>query len=41
MESALGTRPSRNGLDGRNMVAILTESNYQVASRIWLDAGRA
>jgi len=28
------------GLDGRNVVAILTVSNYQMASRIWLDAGR-
>jgi len=26
--------------DGRNVVPILTGSNYQVASRIWLDAGR-
>ena len=28
------------GLDGRNVLAILTGSNYQVASRIWLEAGR-
>jgi len=28
------------GLDGRIVVAILTGSNHQVASRIWLDAGR-
>jgi len=28
------------GLDGRKVVAILTGSNYQVASRIWLEAGR-
>jgi len=27
-------------VDGRNVVAILTGSNYQVASRVWLDAGR-
>jgi len=27
------------GLDGRNVVAILKGYNYQVASRIWLDAG--
>jgi len=32
--------PLPKGLDGRNVVAILTGSNYQVASRIWLDAGR-
>ena len=32
--------PLPNGLDGRNVVAILTGSNLQVASRIWLDAGR-
>jgi len=33
--------PLPKGLDGRNVVAILTGSNYQVASRIWLEAGRA
>ena len=32
--------PLPKGLDGRNVVAILTGSNYQVASRIGLDAGR-
>jgi len=32
--------PLPKGLDGRNVVAILTGSNYQVASRIWLEAGR-
>jgi len=32
--------PLPKGLDGRNVVAILTGSNYQVASRMWLDAGR-
>jgi len=32
--------PLPKGLDGRNVVAILTGSNFQVASRIWLDAGR-
>ena len=32
--------PLSKGLDGRNVVAFLTGSNYQVASRIWLDAGR-
>jgi len=32
--------PLPKGLDGRNVVAILTGSNYQVASRFWLDAGR-
>jgi len=32
--------PLPKGLDGRKVVAILTGSNYQVASRIWLDAGR-
>jgi len=32
--------PLPKGLDGRNVSAILTGSNYQVASRIWLDAGR-
>jgi len=32
--------PLPKGLDGRNVVAILTRSNYQMASRIWLDAGR-
>jgi len=32
--------PLPKGLDGRNVVAILTGSFYQVASRIWLDAGR-
>jgi len=28
-------------MDGRNVVAILTGSNYKVASPIWFDAGRA
>jgi len=32
--------PLPKGLDGRNVAAILTGSNYQVASRIRLDAGR-
>jgi len=32
--------PLPKGLDGRNVVAILTGSKYHVASRIWLDAGR-
>ena len=32
--------PLLKGVDGRKVVAILTGSNYQVASRIWLDAGR-
>jgi len=32
--------PLPKGLAGRNVVAILTGSNYQVASRIWLDSGR-
>jgi len=32
--------PLPRGNDGQNVVAILTGSNYQVASRIWLDAGR-
>jgi len=32
--------PLPKGLNGRNVVAILTWSNYQVASRIWLDARR-
>jgi len=32
--------PLPKGLDGRNVVAVLTGSNCQVASRIWLDAGR-
>ena len=32
--------PLPTGRDGRNVVANLTGSNYQVASRIWLDAGR-
>jgi len=32
--------PLPKGLDGRKVVAILTGSNYKVASRIWLDAGR-
>jgi len=31
--------PIPKGVDGRNVVAILTCSNYQVASRVWLDAG--
>ena len=31
--------PLPNGQDGRNEVAILTGSNYQLASRIWFDAG--
>jgi len=33
--------PLPKGLDGRNVVANLTGSNDQVASRIWLDLGRA
>jgi len=32
--------PLPKGLDGRNVVAILTGSNSQVADRIWLYAGR-
>jgi len=32
--------PLPKGLDSRNVVAILTGSNYQVASRIRVDAGR-
>jgi len=32
--------PLPKGVDGRKVVAILTGSNYQVASRIWIDAGR-
>jgi len=32
--------PLPKRLDDGNVVAILTGSNYQVASRIWLDAGR-
>jgi len=28
------------GVSGQNVVAILTGSNYQVASRVWLVAGR-
>jgi len=32
--------PLPKGLDGRNVVAIVTGSNHHVASRIWLDAGR-
>jgi len=32
--------PLPKGLVGRNVVAILTGSTYQVASRIWWDAGR-
>jgi len=32
--------PLPNGVSGQNVVAILTGSNYQVASRVWLDAGR-
>ena len=32
--------PLPKGLDGGNVVAILTGSNYQVASHIWLDVGR-
>jgi len=32
--------PLQKGVGGRNVVAILTGSNYQVASRVWLDAGR-
>jgi len=32
--------PLPKGVGGRNLVAVLTGSNYQVASRVWLDAGR-
>ena len=32
--------PLPKGVDGRKVVAILTGSNYQVASRVWLAAGR-
>ena len=32
--------PLPKGVGGQNVVAILTGSNYQVASRVWLDAGR-
>jgi len=32
--------PHPKGQDPRNVVAILTQSNYQVASCIWMDAGR-
>ena len=32
--------PQPKGAGGRNVVAILTGSNYQVASHVWLDAGR-
>jgi len=38
--SRLRDAPLPKGVDGRNVVAILTGSNYQVASRVWLDAGR-
>jgi len=31
--------PLPKGVDGRNVLAILTGSSYQAASRIWLDAG--
>jgi len=32
--------PLSMGVDGRNVVAILTGSNYLVAALVWLDAGR-
>jgi len=32
--------PLPKGVGGQNVVTILTGSNYQVASRVWLDAGR-
>jgi len=32
--------PLPKGVGGQIVVAILTGSNYQVASRVWLDAGR-
>jgi len=32
--------PLPKGVGGQNVVAILTGSNYQVASRVWLNAGR-
>jgi len=32
--------PLPKGVSGQNVVAILTGSNIQVASRAWLDAGR-
>ena len=32
--------PLPKGVGGQNVVATLTGSNYQVASRVWLDAGR-
>ena len=49
MPVRIRSRPSRvrpwnaflpKGVGGRNVVAILTGSNDQVASRVWLDAGR-
>ena len=32
--------PLTRGVGGRNVVAILMGSNYQMTSRVWLDAGR-
>jgi len=32
--------PLPKGVGGQNVVAILTGSNCQVASRVWLDTGR-
>jgi len=32
--------PLPKGVGGQNVVAILTGTNYQMASRVWLDAGR-
>jgi len=32
--------PLPKGVGGQNVVAILTAFNYQVASRVWLEAGR-
>jgi len=32
--------PLPKGAGGQNVVAILTGSNYQVDSRVWIDAGR-
>jgi len=32
--------PLPKGVSGQNVVAILTGSNYQVASRVWQEAGR-
>jgi len=32
--------PLPKGVGGKNVVAILTGSNYQMACRVWLDAAR-